>query len=106
MEYDEYTDISLAVYKTQKTELSSFLETTMSILHTMAGHAQEIENIFNFQFEGSMDNTMSKGTRHITLLYHQVRVESTVWGVTLTPTLSVRHRCDKATPSFCPSRAP
>lgn len=65
------TCCAIAIYKTEKTELGSFLETTMSLLQTMAGHAQEIEGIFNFQFEGSMD-TMSKGTRHITLLYHQV----------------------------------
>lgn len=59
------------IYKTQKTQLGTFLEKTRSILHTLAGHAQEIEEIIRLEFQDSVD-TMPKGTRHITLLYHQV----------------------------------
>lgn len=61
------------VYKAEKTSLGNFLETTRSILHTLAGHAQEIEQIFNLKFQNSVD-TLPMGTRHITLLYHQVRI--------------------------------
>lgn len=39
----------------------------------MAGYAQEIENIIEMKFKSSVD-AMSKETRHITLLYHQVCV--------------------------------
>jgi hypothetical protein len=37
----------------------------------LAGHAREIESIIHIKFQNSVD-TMPKGTRHITLLYHQV----------------------------------
>lgn len=60
------------IYRTEKAHLGTFLETIRSILHSMAGHAQEIETIFELNFKNSVD-TMSKETRHITLLYHQVR---------------------------------
>lgn len=62
----------LAVYKSEKTPLGKFLEETKSILHTLAGHAQEIEKITRVKFQNSVD-TMPKGTRDITLLYHQVQ---------------------------------
>ncbi|KAF7595575.1 hypothetical protein BBP40_005610 [Aspergillus hancockii] len=64
------SSILTSIYKTEKTELGTFLEKTRAILQTMAGHAQEIENIINLKFQNSVD-TMPKGTRHITLLYHQ-----------------------------------
>lgn len=59
------------IYRTEKTQLGVFLEMTRSILHTMAGHAQEIESIINLKSQNAVD-TMPKGTRHVTLLYHQV----------------------------------
>ncbi|GAB1210333.1 hypothetical protein APSETT445_009124 [Aspergillus pseudonomiae] len=64
------------IYKNEKTQLGTFLETTRSILHTMAGHAQEIESIIHMKNENSVD-TMPKGTRHITLLYHQCVIVAT-----------------------------
>lgn len=64
---------SQAIYKTEKTELGPFLQKTRSILQTLAGHAQTIENIIHTKFQNSVD-TMPRGTRHITLLYHQVRI--------------------------------
>jgi proline utilization trans-activator len=60
-----------AIYKATETQLGTFLETTRSILHVLAGHAREIEQIIQLKFQNSVD-TMPKGTRHITLLYHQV----------------------------------
>lgn len=66
------TDLSSAIYKTERIKLGTFLEQTRSILHTMAGYAQEIENIVQLKFPNSLD-TMPRGTRHITLSYHQVR---------------------------------
>lgn len=41
----------------------------------MAGLAEEIEKIFPGDFHGSMD-TVPQETRHIILLYHQVRCRS------------------------------
>ncbi|KAF4902225.1 Thiamine repressible genes regulatory protein thi1 [Colletotrichum viniferum] len=64
------------VYKSEKTPLGKFLEETKSILHTLAGHAQEIEKITRVKFQNSVD-TMPKGTRDITLLYHQCVVIAT-----------------------------
>lgn len=61
------------MYKTEKTQLNVFLDTTRSILQTLAGHAQEVEKIIHDKFRNSVD-IMPRGTRHITLLYHQVRV--------------------------------
>lgn len=66
-----------AIYKTEKTSLGTFLETTRSILQVLAGHAQEIEKIIQHEFQNSVD-TMPKGTRHITLLYHQVRLSTSL----------------------------
>jgi proline utilization trans-activator len=62
---------STAVYKTSRTELGAFLGVTRSILHALAGYALEIEEMINVKFNNSVE-TMSRGTRHITLLYHQV----------------------------------
>lgn len=47
---------------------------TRSILHTLADHAQEVEKIIHVRFSNFVD-TMPKGTRHVTLLYHQVCLE-------------------------------
>ena len=62
---------SKALYKPEKTPLVTFLEQTRAILHTLAHHAQEIERIITLKFQNSVD-TMPRGTRYITLLYHQV----------------------------------
>ncbi|OGM47217.1 Zn(II)2Cys6 transcription factor [Aspergillus bombycis] len=70
------SSILTSIYKNEKTQLGTFLETTRSILHTMAGHAQEIENIIHMKVQNSVD-TMPKGTRHITLLYHQCVIVAT-----------------------------
>ncbi|KAK7229301.1 hypothetical protein V2G26_001471 [Clonostachys chloroleuca] len=64
------------IYATDKTELGAFLEKTKSILHTLAGHAQEIEEIIHAKFHNSVA-AMSQGTRHITLLYHQCVILAT-----------------------------
>ena len=51
----------------------AFLESTRSILHTMAGHAQEFENIIQAKLPNLVETeTMPRGTQHVTLLYHQV----------------------------------
>ncbi|KAL4930320.1 uncharacterized protein BDV17DRAFT_297781 [Aspergillus undulatus] len=65
-----------SIYKGTKTQLGTFLETTRSILHVLAGHAREIETIIHMRFQNSVD-TMPKGTRHITLLYHQCVIVAT-----------------------------
>ncbi|KAF7621143.1 hypothetical protein AFLA_011453 [Aspergillus flavus NRRL3357] len=70
------SSILTSIYKNEKTQLGTFLETTRSILHTMAGHAQEIESIIHMKVPSSVD-TMPKGTRHITLLYHQCVIVAT-----------------------------
>lgn len=44
----------------------------------MAEHAQEIEGIIRFKFQDNAD-AMAKGTRHITLLYHQVCLNGEDW---------------------------
>lgn len=41
----------------------------------MAGHAQEIEQTMQLKFNTSV-STMPKGTRHVTLQYHQVYMQS------------------------------
>jgi hypothetical protein len=64
-------NIYSAVYKTERTQLNVFLDTTKSILQTLAGHAQEVEKIIHATFRNSVDS-MPRGTRHITLLYHHV----------------------------------
>ncbi|KAE8340570.1 hypothetical protein BDV24DRAFT_175258 [Aspergillus arachidicola] len=70
------SNILNTVYKTEKTQIGAFLEMTRSILHTLAGHAQEVEKIIHVRFSNSVD-TMPKGTRHITLLYHQCVIVAT-----------------------------
>lgn len=68
--------ILTTIYKTEKTQLSVFLERTRSILHVMAGHAQEIENIFHERFRNSVE-AMPLAMRHVTLLYHQCVIVAT-----------------------------
>ncbi|KAL4862198.1 hypothetical protein BDV12DRAFT_207373 [Aspergillus spectabilis] len=65
-----------SIYKGTETQLGTFLETTRSILHVLAGHAREIESIIHLKFQNSVE-TMPKGTRHITLLYHQCVIVAT-----------------------------
>lgn len=65
-------NLDLAVYKTEKTQVNVFLDTTRAILQRLAGYAQEVERIIHATFRNSVDS-MPRGTRHITLLYHQVR---------------------------------
>ncbi|KXH40273.1 hypothetical protein CSIM01_06450 [Colletotrichum simmondsii] len=65
------SSIITTIYRSEKTPLGEFLTSTKSILHALAGHAQEIEKITRFKFQNSVD-AMPKGTRSITLLYHQV----------------------------------
>lgn len=67
---------SQAVYKPTKTSLATYLEQTRSTLQSLAHHAQEIEKIICLKFQDSVD-TMPKGTRHITLLYHQCVIVAT-----------------------------
>ncbi|KAH7054394.1 Zn(II)2Cys6 transcription factor [Macrophomina phaseolina] len=62
--------ILTTIYKTEKTRLSVFLERTRTVLHAMAGHAQEIESIFHERFRDSVE-ALPPPIRHITLLYHQ-----------------------------------
>ncbi|KAE8152978.1 Zn(II)2Cys6 transcription factor [Aspergillus avenaceus] len=62
--------ILASIYRTEKTQLGTFLEKTRSILHRMAGHAQEIERLTNVNAQNSI-HSMPKGTRHVTLMYHQ-----------------------------------
>ncbi|KAJ4263491.1 hypothetical protein NW762_006310 [Fusarium torreyae] len=68
--------ILTTLYKPEKTPLGQFLEQTKAILHTLAHHAQEIERIISLKFRNSVD-TMPRGTRYITLLYHQCVVVAT-----------------------------
>ncbi|KAL1852220.1 hypothetical protein Plec18167_006034 [Paecilomyces lecythidis] len=68
--------ILTSVYKTEKTPLGTFLEKTKSILQTMAGHAQEIESIIHSKSQQSVE-TMPKGTRYISLLYHECVIVAT-----------------------------
>ncbi|KAM0327639.1 hypothetical protein ACHAQA_005932 [Verticillium albo-atrum] len=59
-----------SIYQTDQTQLGPFLEITGTILRTLAGHAQDIEKVIDHKFKNSVD-TMPKGIRHISLLYHQ-----------------------------------
>ncbi|WQF77306.1 hypothetical protein CDEST_02320 [Colletotrichum destructivum] len=68
--------IITTVYKSEKTPLGEFLGATKSILHTLAGHAQEIQRITRSKSQNSVD-TMPKGTRGVTLLYHQCVIMAT-----------------------------
>ncbi|RMZ46286.1 hypothetical protein CA14_008158 [Aspergillus flavus] len=70
------SNILNTVYKTERTQLGAFLEMTRSILHTLADHAQEVEKIIHVRFSNFVD-TMPKGTRHVTLLYHQCVIVAT-----------------------------
>lgn len=64
----------LAIYKNEKTNLGTFLEKTRAILQKMTVYARDIENIVHPKNSNSVE-TMPKGTRYITLLYHQARTE-------------------------------
>ncbi|RAK81572.1 Zn(II)2Cys6 transcription factor [Aspergillus fijiensis CBS 313.89] len=64
------------VYNAERTQLHVFLDTTKSILQTLAGHAQEMEEIIQIRLRNSLD-TMPRGTQHITLLYHQCVIVAT-----------------------------
>ncbi|KGO64981.1 Transcription factor, fungi [Penicillium italicum] len=68
--------ILTSVYKSERATLGAFLDTTRSILETLAGYAQEVENIIHLKFRNSVD-TMPSGTQHITLLYHQCVIVAT-----------------------------
>ncbi|QQK40055.1 Zn(II)2Cys6 transcription factor [Penicillium digitatum] len=68
--------ILTSVYKSERTTLGVFLDTTRSILETLAGCAQEVERLIHLQFRNSMD-TMPNSTQHITLLYHQCVIVAT-----------------------------
>ncbi|KAF5657455.1 hypothetical protein FHETE_10425 [Fusarium heterosporum] len=68
--------ILTTLYKPEKTPLGQFLEQTKAILHTLAHHAQEIERIITLKFQNSVD-TMPRGTKYITLLYHQCVIVAT-----------------------------
>ncbi|OJJ33588.1 hypothetical protein ASPWEDRAFT_115897 [Aspergillus wentii DTO 134E9] len=68
--------IMATVYKSEKTQLGVFLDTTRSILHSLAGHAEEVERMVHSRFRNSVDRTPN-GTRHITLLYHQCVIVAT-----------------------------
>ncbi|KAJ5116279.1 hypothetical protein N7456_000627 [Penicillium angulare] len=65
-----FTSILSSIYKNEKTELGTFLEKTRTILQTMTVYAREIEEIVHPKNSASVE-TMPKGTRYITLLYHQ-----------------------------------
>ncbi|KAM0323301.1 hypothetical protein ACHAQA_008893 [Verticillium albo-atrum] len=69
-------EILSTLYKGDRGPIGVFLERTRYILQTLAGHAQEIEQIIALKFGNSMD-AMPKGTRHITLLYHQCVIVAT-----------------------------
>ncbi|RAH44558.1 Zn(II)2Cys6 transcription factor [Aspergillus brunneoviolaceus CBS 621.78] len=64
------------VYNAERTQLHVFLDTTKSILQTLAGYAQEMEEIIQIRLRNSLD-TMPRGTQHITLLYHQCVIVAT-----------------------------
>ncbi|KAF9872457.1 hypothetical protein CkaCkLH20_09954 [Colletotrichum karsti] len=64
------------VYKPTQTSLATYIEQTRATLHTLAQYAQELENILSIKFQTSVD-TMPKGMRHITLLYHQCVIVAT-----------------------------
>ncbi|KAK1535792.1 hypothetical protein CPAR01_09334 [Colletotrichum paranaense] len=70
------SSIITTIYRSEKTPLGEFLTSTKSIIHALAGHAQEIEKITRFKFQNSVD-AMPKGTRSITLLYHQCVIMAT-----------------------------
>ncbi|OJI96044.1 hypothetical protein ASPVEDRAFT_35372 [Aspergillus versicolor CBS 583.65] len=65
-----FSSILTTIYKNEKTELGAFLDKTRTILQTMTVYAREIEEIVHPKTSNSVE-TMPKGTRYITLLYHQ-----------------------------------
>ncbi|RYP72060.1 hypothetical protein DL769_004547 [Monosporascus sp. CRB-8-3] len=70
--------ISSTICRNEKTQLGSFLESTRSILHTLAGHAQEFESIVQIDLPNLVETeTMPRGERHITLLYHKCVIVAT-----------------------------
>ncbi|KAL2848218.1 fungal-specific transcription factor domain-containing protein [Aspergillus pseudodeflectus] len=71
-----FSSILTSIYKDAKTELGTFLDRTRSILQTMTAYAREIEDIVQSKNPSSIE-TMPKGTRYITLLYHQCVVVAT-----------------------------
>ncbi|KAL4757014.1 transcription factor domain-containing protein [Aspergillus foveolatus] len=71
-----HSSILTSIYKNEKTELGTFLEKTRTILQTMTLYAREIEEIVQTKSSNSLE-TMPKGTRYITLLYHQCVVVAT-----------------------------
>ncbi|PWY87284.1 Zn(II)2Cys6 transcription factor [Aspergillus sclerotioniger CBS 115572] len=64
------------VYRTERRPIESFIEKTKSILNTMADLARELEEFINTKFSSPV-NSMSKGMRHILLLYHQCVIFAT-----------------------------
>ncbi|PYH96245.1 Zn(II)2Cys6 transcription factor [Aspergillus ellipticus CBS 707.79] len=64
------------VYRTERHPIESFIEKTKTILNTMAGLAKELEDFVNTKFSSPV-NSMSKGMRHILLLYHQCVIFAT-----------------------------
>ena len=93
----------VAVYKAEKTQLVQFLESTRSILQTLAGHAQEIEKLVHIDPQNSVE-IISRGTRHIALLYHQVsrRAQHAISCQFVTDhVLAVRDNCNTTTFTIC-----
>ncbi|PWY87950.1 Zn(II)2Cys6 transcription factor [Aspergillus sclerotioniger CBS 115572] len=69
------SSILATIYKTEKTQLGAFLESTRNILQAMARLAKEIEEMIPGKFQ-RMDS-VSQETRHIVLLYHQCVIIAT-----------------------------
>lgn len=63
-----------AIYKETRTQMDSFLEATRDILQSLAETAQEIEHIVSLRITNLVDS-MSKDTRNVALLYHQVSLQ-------------------------------
>ncbi|OAA35555.1 C6 transcription factor [Metarhizium rileyi] len=69
-------NIVTTVYLPTRTPLTSFLEQTRSILHTLAHHAQEIGRIIRLKFDNS-PGAMPRETHYLTMLYHQCVIFAT-----------------------------
>ncbi|PYI07533.1 hypothetical protein BO78DRAFT_443093, partial [Aspergillus sclerotiicarbonarius CBS 121057] len=69
------SSILATIYKTEKTQLGAFLESTRDVLQTMARLAEEIEEMIPGKFQ-RMDS-VSQETRHVVLLYHQCVIIAT-----------------------------
>ncbi|PIG83539.1 Zn(II)2Cys6 transcription factor [Aspergillus arachidicola] len=65
-----------SIYKTEETQLGIFLEQTRSVLHTMAGLAQEIESAVSIQLQKPL-HRVPRETRLIMLIYHQCVIVAT-----------------------------